>query len=277
NKLFYFGDIEVNRIAISNPNITTVPTPLMRQGNFSELLNSALTDSPLVTLYQPNPANAAQPLTCNGQANVFCPGQINSIAQNILTLYPQPNANNGKTYNNYNVNLGVHDNTIQWDQRLDWNISPKDQTYARYSYSHEQKLNDLPLGPLLDGSGYGGESDPSLFMNFMLSETHIFSPRITNEFRFGYNWGRSKFVQAHAYEPNIAASLGLGGVPTPGPGQYGLPYGGVSGINSWGSEGTNNEGQNVYQILDNVTFNIGNHSLKAGLSLQAVRFAYQFA
>jgi hypothetical protein len=277
NKLFYFGDIEVNRIAISNPNITTVPTPLMRQGNFSELLNSALTDSPAVTLYQPNSANAAQPLTCNGQANVFCPGQINSIAQNILTLYPQPNANNGKTYNNYNVNLGVHDNTIQWDQRLDWNISPKDQTYARYSYSHEQKLNDLPLGPLLDGSGYGGESDPSLFMNFMLSETHIFSPRITNEFRFGYNWGRSKFVQAHAYEPNIAASLGLGGVPTPGPGQYGLPYGGVSGINSWGSEGTNNEGQNVYQILDNVTFNIGNHSLKAGLSLQAVRFAYQFA
>ena len=60
--------------------------------------------------------------------------------------------------------------------------SPKDQTYARYSYSHEQKLNDLPLGPLLDGSGYGGQSDPSLFMNFMLSETHIFSPRITNEF-----------------------------------------------------------------------------------------------
>jgi len=45
NRLFYFGDMEVNRIAISNPNVTTVPTPLMRQGNFSELLNSSLTDS----------------------------------------------------------------------------------------------------------------------------------------------------------------------------------------------------------------------------------------
>ena len=277
NKLFYFGDMEANRIAISNPDITTVPTPLMRQGNFSELLNPALTDSPAITLYQPNSGDAAQPLTCNGQANVFCAGQIDSIAQNILSLYPQPNANNGKTYNNYNVNLGVQDDTVQWDQRLDWNISPKDQTYARYSYSHEQKLNALPLGPLLDGSGYGGQSDPSLFMNFMLSETHIFSPRITNEFRFGYNWGRSKFVQAHAYEPNVAASLGLGGVPALGPGEYGLPYGGVSGINSWGSEGTNNEGQNVYQILDNVTLNIGNHSIKAGLSLQAVRFAYLFS
>ena len=277
NKVFYFGDLEVNRIAISNPNIITVPTALMRQGDFSELLNTSLTDSQPVTLYQPNSANPGQPLTCNGKANVFCSEQINGIAQNILSLYPQPNANNGKTYNNYNVNLATHDNTFQWDQRLDWNISAKDQTYARYSYAHEQKLNDLPLGPILDGSGYGGRSDPSLFMNFMLSETHIFSPRITNEFRFGYNWGRSKFIQDHAYEPNIASSLGLGGVPVPGPGEYGLPYGGVSGINSWGSEGTNNEGQNVYQILDNVTLNFGNHSLKAGLSLQAVRFSYQFA
>jgi hypothetical protein len=277
NKVFYFGDIEVNRIAISNPNITTVPTALMRQGDFSELLNSSLTDSQPVTLYQPNSADPTQPLTCNGKANVFCPGQINPIAQNILKLYPSPNVNNGKTYNNYNINLAAHDNTIQWDQRLDWNISSSDQAYARYSYSHEQKHNDLPLGPLLDGSGYGGENDPSIFMNFMASETHIFNPKLTNEFRFGYNWGRSKFIQAHAYDPTVASSLGLGGVPALGPGQFGLPYGGVSGINSWGSEGTNNEGQNVYQILDNVTWNLGNHSLKLGVYFQSVRFAYQFS
>ena len=277
DKLFYFGDLEVNRIAFSNPNITTVPTALMRQGDFSELLNTNLTDSQPVTLYQPNAADRNRPLTCGGKANVFCAGQINPIAQGILKLYPQPNVNNGKTYNNYNVNLAIHDNTFQWDQRLDWNISAKDQTYARYSYAHEQKLNDLPLGPLLDGSGYGGLSDTNLFMNFMLSETHVFSSRLTNEFRFGYNWGRSKYIQDHAYDPNAAASLGLAGVPALGPGQYGLPYGGVSGINSWGSEGTNNEGQNVYQILDNVIWNLGNHSIKGGLSLQAVRFSYQFA
>jgi len=277
NKLFYFGDVEANRIAISNANITTVPTALMRQGNFSELLNTNLTDSQPVTLYQPNSANPGQPLTCNGNTNVFCPNQINSIAQNILSLYPNPNANNGKTYNNYNVNLASKDNTFQWDQRLDWNISAKDQAYARYSYAHEQKLNGLPLGPVLDGSGYGGLSDPSLFMNFMLSETHVFNTHLTNEFRFGYNWGRSKFIQAHAFEPTAATALGLGGVPALGAGQYGLPYGGVGGINSWGSEGTNNEGQNVYQILDNVTWNLGNHSIRTGVSFQAVRFSYLFA
>jgi len=277
NKLFYFGDLEANRIAISSANITTVPTALMRQGNFSELLNTNLTSSQPVTLYQPNSANPGEPLTCNGNANEFCAGQINPIAQNILNLYPLPNTNNGDTYNNYNVNLASNDDTFQWDQRLDWNVSAKDQAYARYSYEHEQKLNGLPLGPVLDGSGYGGLSDPNLFMNFMLSETHIFNTHLTNEFRFGYNWGRSKFIQDHAYDPTTATSLGLGGVPALGPGQYGLPYGGVGGINSWGSEGTNNEGQNVYQILDNVTWNLDNHSIRAGVSFQAVRFSYQFA
>jgi hypothetical protein len=43
NKLFYFGDMEVNRISISNPTLINVPSALERQGNFSELLNGDLT------------------------------------------------------------------------------------------------------------------------------------------------------------------------------------------------------------------------------------------
>ena len=276
--LFYFGDLETNRISISQASIDTVPTALMRQGNFSELLNPNLTGSPATTLYQPNSANVNSPQTCNGQANTFCPNQIDPVAQNILKLYPQPNANNGKTYNNLNENLAYTDNTFQWDQRLDWNISSKDQTYVRYSYVHEIKQNGLPLGPVLDGSGYGGQNDTNLFENFIGSETHVFSSTLTNEFRFGYNWGISKFLQPNAFNPNIAASLNLGGVPNLGPGKYGLPLGNLNGaLSNWGSVGTNDESQNTYQILDNVTAILGNHSLKFGVALQSVRFAYQYA
>ncbi|GGH08864.1 hypothetical protein GCM10011586_26630 [Silvibacterium dinghuense] len=280
NKLFYFGDIEANRISISYPSIQTVPTALMRQGNFSELLNGNLTGNgpnQPVTLYQPNSANQSQPLSCNGQANVLCSNQIDPVAQSILNLYPKPNANNGLTYNNLNEVLSNSDDIIQWDQRADWNISSRDQVYARFSYMHEIKTNGLPLGPVLDGSGYGGQSDTNLFENFMGSETHVFSPMLTNEFRFGYNWGISKYLQANAFNPGLAASLGLGGIPSLGPGKYGLPLGQVSGITNWGSVGTNDESQNTYQILDNVTDVLGNHSLKFGVSLQSIRFAYQYA
>ena len=277
NHLFYFGDLEANRIVFNNPSIDTVPTALMRQGNFSELLNPSLTGSPATTIYQPNSANLNSPQTFNGQANVLAPSQINPTAQAILNLYPLPNANNGKTFNNLNESLAFTDNIFQWDQRLDWNVSSKDQVYVRYSYLHEIKQNGLPLGPVLDGSGYGGQNDTNLFENFMGSETHIFRSNLTNEFRFGYNWGVSKFLQPNAFNSNIAASLNLGGVPSLGPGKFGLPLGQVSGISSWGSVGTNDESQNVYQILDNVTMILGNHSLKFGVNLQAVRFAYQYA
>ncbi len=60
----------------------------MRQGNFSELLNTGL-NGQSVQLYQPNSGGGvANKLSCNGQNNVFCPGQIDAVAQNILSLYP---------------------------------------------------------------------------------------------------------------------------------------------------------------------------------------------
>jgi hypothetical protein len=281
NKLFYFGDIEVNRISISNPTTTTVPTALERQGNFSELLNTSLNNQGVpVQLYQPN-SGGAQRLSCNGANNVFCTNQLNPVAQNILNQYPAPNFGvTGQTYNNYRVNVGRNDNTVQWDQRLDYNISQRDQVYSRYSYMHQIISHGLPLGPILDGSGFGGERDTNLAENFMLSETHSFTPTLTNEFRFGYNWGVFKYLQPNANNNTLAASLGLGGVPNLGPGLGGLPLGyfdGSLGINQWGSVGTQNEAQNVYQILDNLTKTFGNHSLKFGVSLQAIRVFDRYA
>jgi hypothetical protein len=280
DKLFYFGDIEANRISISNPTPINVPSALERQGNFSELLNGNLTGVGAPTnLYEPNTADPNQPLVCNGQQNVFCANQVNAVAQKILSLYPTPNANGGKLYNNYLVNVGNSDSTVQWDQRLDWNISAKDQSYARYSYMHEIKTNGLPLGPVLDGSGYGGQYDTNLAMNFMGSETHIFTPTLTNELRFGYNWGVFNFQQPNAYNPALNSSLGLGPQPSNlKPGQYGLPSGYVNGtIQQWGSDGISRESQNVYQILDNVTKIWRNHSIKVGASFQAIRFYYIYA
>ncbi|WP_213804652.1 TonB-dependent receptor [Granulicella sp. dw_53] len=280
DKLFYFGDLEVNRIAIGQPNIYTVPTPLMRQGDFSELLNPSLTGSNPIQLYQPN-SGGAQTLSCGGRNNVFCPNQISPVAQNILKMYPAPNTNGGKTFNNLDENIARHDNTFQWDQRLDWNPTSKDQAYARYSYMHQIISNGLPLGPILDGSGFGGESDTNLAENFMLSETHVFTPSLTNEFRFGYNWGVFKFQQPNANNTTLAATLGLGGVPNLGPGLGGLPLGyfnnNTSTLQQWGSVGTQNEAQNVYQILDNVSKTLGNHSLKVGVSFQAIRVFDRYA
>jgi Carboxypeptidase regulatory-like domain/TonB dependent receptor len=274
NRLFFFGDAEANRIIFAETNTLTVPTALMRQGNFTEILSPSLTGGSVpVTLYQPG-SGGTQVLSCNGQNNVFCPSQINTIAQTVLNLYPAPNANGGRTFNNYIVNRNVSDNTFQWDTRFDWNITTKDQAFARYSYSHEPQHRPPPLGEILDGASFGDvEVETNLGENLAFSETHIFNPNLINEFRFGYNYGRFLNLQAFA-NTNLSAQYGFGGIPFIA-GQFygGLPPTTVTGLSTFGSAGNMPaiEHENVYQILDNVTKIAGNHSLKMGVNFQSIR------
>jgi hypothetical protein len=78
----------------------------------------------------------------------------------------------------------------------------------------------------------------------------------------------------NANNPNAASSLGLGGIPY-APNNGGLPSFSVTGMAGFGSPTfyATNEYQNVYQILDNVTKVVGNHTLKAGVSFQRLRFS----
>ena len=299
--------------SIAGPMST--PTPRMRQGDFSELLTAQNTSggSCPVILYQPNTntgsyscANKApttltgnlqqygtQVISANGYTyapgqNVFNPAVLDPVAVNILKMYPLPNyggwnsTNNsntsttsGQTFNNLLEVLPTWNNTVQWDQRLDWDISAKDRAYARYSYSYMYNTLTPPLGSILDGTtNFAGSRQHYMSENFMLSETHVFSAKLANAFRLGYNWGDYENVQPNS-NVNIAATLGLGGMPF-GPGFYkngGLPVINISGVQALGSHGNDPsvELQNIYQLLDNVTMDWGSHSIKAGFSTQNFR------
>lgn len=275
DKLFFFGDVEANRIIYGATGTYTVPTPLMRKGDFSELLNTNLTGSSnQIKLYEPGTQGQAAPtpLACNGQPNVLCSNQISSVAQGLLNLYPLPNANNGKTYNNYVFNRNIVDNTVDWDGRIDWNVSPHDQAFFRMSYYNERGNYAAPFGPILDGGGYSSDG-PTVNMgeNWALSETHEFSSTMANEFRFGYNWAHPQFLQQSA-NTDIAPTVGLGGIPFQ-KNNGGLPSTSISGMSSFGSPGFYPaiEYENVFQILDNLTKVVGNHTLKGGVSFQHVR------
>jgi hypothetical protein len=274
NKLFFFGDTEANRVVFAESHTAlTVPTALMRTGDFSELLNPALVQNGItVQLYQPS-------TTANGTTimpnNTLTSSQIDPLAQSLLNLYPLPSPGlERQTYNNYNVQSNVTDNTFQWDTRMDYNLSSKDQMFARFSYSHEQAFHAPPLGNVLDGGNFGDSGNVlALGENFAFSETHIFTPTLTNEFRFGYSYGHFGFHQVNA-NTDISSTLGLGGIPF-GPLNGGLPYVSISGYSHFGAPQfyVSDEHNNVFQILDNVMKAVGNHALKAGVSFQKIRFA----
>ncbi len=229
--------------------------------------------------------------------NVMTPGDVSvggltdTVAKELIGDYPHPNTNgwtaanygtpgSGMLRQNYTVNVPLHNDTFQWDQRLDWNASAKNQAYTRYSYTHTQSYTPPPLGPILDG---GGSTNYNLAQNFMASETHLFSPSLINEARFGYNWGISNIVQVSSGTPASVLVPGMGGVPftnLAGP-NGGLPYqffGGLYGstaslspAGSWYEPSI--ERQNVYQVLDNITKIRGSHSIKFGVQLESIRTA----
>ena len=275
DKLFFFGYAESNRIVFGNTYTESVPSPSMRQGNFSELLNSSLTSTgQATTLYEPGSAGS-QPLACNGQANVMCPSQINPVAQNLLNLYPLPNANGGKLYNNYVTSPKATDNTWQWGARVDWNLSPQNQAFLSYSYSNEVQYYPPPLGPIIDSGTYTTDGENNfLTQTTTLSETHIFNQTLYNEFRIGYNYGKFALLQVNPNQ-NTSAQLGFGGIPFNSTGLGGLPLGTFSGsgISGFGPPTFSpaRKGMDVLNVLDNLTKTKGNHSVRFGFYLSNAR------
>ncbi|MFP5268386.1 MAG: carboxypeptidase regulatory-like domain-containing protein, partial [Acidobacteriota bacterium] len=275
NKLFFFGDIQEIRIAAAQPYTQTVPTLTERKGDFSDLLSPSLTgQSKPIMLYAPNSGTTLQ--QCNGAQNVFCSNQIDPVALNILNLYPLPNANGLDTYDNNVQNLSQPQDTFQYDVRVDWTISPKDQAFVRFSDFNQMENFAGPLGPILDGScGEGSDCVSGLQLdfgnNFVISETHMFTPSLINQFRFGFDYGHFDTYQLN-YTQDIATTLGLGNMPF-GAGftnNGGLP---TLEIGSVAQAGTHQyrpeeERANVFQIMDNVTKTWGKQTFNIGLDLE---------
>ena len=293
DKLFFFGDTQNNRIIfVQTQAPLTVPTLLERSGDFSELLTPANFGASKPTqLYEPHNNQVKQ--TCAARAttanptgnNVLCANQIDPVAQAILNMYPLPNTSgySGIANQNYTSMLRQPQFTFQWDARMDWNPTEHDQAFARFSFLNQRGDNEAPLGPVLDGGGGNGSTNVSgeqinYGNNFVGSETHTFSARLVNEFRFAYDYGHFGILNPGYNSSGEATALGLGGVPE-GPDfplNGGLPtttISGGGGIASFGAHAYRPEVEyeNEYQILDNFSWTLGNHSLKLGVSYQSIR------
>ena len=232
--------------------------------------------------------------------NVFNPATLDTVAQKVLQLYPCPNyaaagqpnfgkpnggwttgncnassdTDYGPTSNNYQVDLNSYSDPIQWDGKLDWDLSSRDLATFRIDYQHIINRNTPPLGDILDGTqSYAGLHQTYLSENYMLSETHTFSPNLINVFTFGFNYGTYANLQPND-NVNIGATIGLNGVPL----NLGLQLGGLPsvapGFTTFGTHGNDpaHEGQNTYQVMDDVTKVVGNQSLKMGYEWMPIRW-----
>jgi hypothetical protein len=285
--LFMFGDYQGFRQDTPlNAQILTVPTQLMRQGNFSELLgqsgvinlgDSSLTGCPQHTLANgrvvssANPPNGAifDPITCsqfdyNGQPNVIDPSRLNKAAVNYLNAYPLPNipgTNNG-TENNYRTIRREITRYNTFDTRLDWVPNTNNQFFGRFSYDQSQFVRTSEFATL--PAGFASGSNNAHGRGIALGYTRIFTPSVLNELRVGYN--RYTFTNVPVFS-NIPISANLGIVNanrTPQLGGGALIGGYQNQLEYTGDYGTYAVPENTYEITDAVTFNHGAHAFKFG-------------
>src|SRR4029450_13239856 len=116
--------------------------------------------------------------------------------------------------NNYVVNRNNTDDTHSFDARVDHNFSSNDRFFARYSFSDNHKVRPSPF----DGDGDGGEfseGDEKVRVHgFAASETHMFSPTLINEVRFGVSREHTnRMPPCGADTGDIPTKYGITGIP----------------------------------------------------------------
>ena len=296
DKLFFFGDYQGGRYHSGGLANATVLTAAMRQGDFSELLNPALMCSGDSNL-APSASVVINGVRCASYSRLIqlydstAPGSpayannkipINNPAIQYLinnpSYYPAPNqapqATNTPATNNYRAPSKNRNYGNQFDVKMDYRLSQKDNLSGRFSYADQGSTTTTVLptsfsaAPLYPVRGVS------------LNEVHTFNSSVVNEFRAGYT--RIVSVAAALLDPT--GKFGLSGNSILGiPG--GQPFAGFSALafgnsaspqqiaasngTEYSTIGTANTGSNyslnTFLYGDNLTMLKNRHTFKVGV------------
>jgi len=261
NKTFWYASYSGARYRVGGRSFLIVPTPEMRAGNFSALNGKiTLTD----------PANGQIPFA----NNTLPTNRISSISQTVQNiLYPDPNLQGVGAFGldrNYTSDPGQHFDSDVYSFRGDHRISENNFFFARVGITKTNGDNNA--GPLNDGYGPGGIISNIPGRSVVLSDTHTFTPTLVNELKLGFN--RTVFSNTdYTFGQDVQSLLGIQGIANPGndPGIAGMPqfsFGGAIPIATSTSRNQSGSAQNTYQIIDNISWFRGRHTIKFGIDLR---------
>lgn len=256
NKLFVFGDYQGFRQSTPvGVDFASVPTQLMRQGNFSELLDPAVSGLPQRYVIKDLSNGSPYP------GNIIPASQQNPVGLRYLNAYPVPNIS-GRVQQNYTVQRQQSQNFDDFDVRTDWNISDTDRLFGRFSYAHDKQdtTSRLPNLP----AGYGSGDQFTYAKGAAVGFTHTFAPTLFSDVRLGFQ--RTKL----GYEPPFASEAVSKNLGIPNANTSSLLGGGalIGGYNSQleytGDYGSYTAPQNTYQGAGSLSWAYGSHLIKFG-------------
>jgi hypothetical protein len=237
--------------------LSTVPTALMKQGNFSQLGNQMIYD-PATTS-----GNDRQPFP----GNIIPQSRFTRVARNLIPLIPDPTR--PALLQNYDfVNTQVIEQKI-WSIKADHNFT----TTNRLSFflSKEDGGNSDTTnfaGPI--GNGLGGNTQKPY--NVRVNHDYSFSPSLFMHTTFGYSAQRQGWD--NPAQAGAASRLGIPGLTGLADAMPRIQFRGQAGLTPYGVQdgkvGQGGQDNDTLMITQGYTWLKGKHEIKFGWDWRAL-------
>jgi hypothetical protein len=269
DKLFFFTSFGGIYQRETGSSILSLPPAAARAGDFSNVA---------AVIYDPATGNP------NGTGRVPFPNnqipehRIDPIARRILSLVPLPNLAGleNSTANNYFVSTPFDADRSSLDNRINWHVSDRLNTFLSWNYAHHRSTHRTAFGEgFMDGPriGAGNAGDTWGYNNRVsVGTNYIFGPTMLMDAFWG--WTRQN---TNVEQPGIGHNFGLNELGLPGTNgperfQSGWPRFDVSGYSAFGTEEPWTpyyRNDNQYSFRSNFTKLHGTHELRWGTDINA--------
>ena len=245
DKSFFFATYEGLRYPQAVGRHLLVPTTRMKMGDFSQ-----------------ETASLTNPFTGGTYLGSQLPA-INASAAAFLSLYPDPNFGNTQSvqaalaspgYNYVDTRRNDIDSN-QYDLRFDQAIRQRLTFFARYTGKTINQAQPADLN-LPDGTAY------SHYRIFAAAANLTLTPNLVNEFRFGFTLEEDG--SANPFNGTaLNQTAGFQGLPPMAP-FNGFARVGFNQLTSSGERLNGSQQSRIFQYVDNLTWQRGNHTLRYG-------------
>lgn len=267
DRTFFYASYFHQRMPLGSLVQATVPSLLMRRGDFSQFaLPNQVVQDPMTA------ADAAGRRTPFPR-NIIPASRFSSVALKTQDAFiPEPNLGNPNVLstNNFSFVHPFHYDFYRGDWpfvRVDHNVSSKNTLYVRwlvgrFPYILSRSLPKFNWTRLRD------------HRQWAISDTHVFSPSVVNTFRMGIlpNLGRDgdEFKGVRPLQGDEAVSaIGLQGVNRGNHKAQGFPTMNIAGVQALSTiAGGVWEKNHEYSFEDSLTWNKGRHVFKVGGELR---------
>jgi hypothetical protein len=250
-RLFFMGNFEGFRERRTGRGRYQLPLAAWRNGDFSSLANP---------IFDPLSTRTENGVLVRSQfpGNIIPRNRLHPTALKLLEFYPSPNLFPDRLGINHEQPQGSRVDRDQIIGRGDFIESTKSNWGGRYSWGDEEQL-----APALR---FNGTKLITQVKQAMIFNTRTFGSNKVNETRFGYNSFFNSLGRELANVRDVVSELAIPGFPSGPPVSWGIPSISIQNFAGFGddTEGPYVNNNKTYQIVNNFTWTLSNHTLKFG-------------